>query len=85
MMNTPTEIIALSPRAAAPASSLSLRSVMEANASGALPSTRVGRRRVIFPGDLGSYPGAAGQASSALTTSPSTHQGSRRSGKRQRG
>jgi excisionase family DNA binding protein len=85
-MNTPTEIIALSPRAAAAASSLSLRTVMQAIASGELPSTKLGRRRLVFRQDLEWYLRSAGSSPTAPKHSPATQDHlRRRSGTRQRG
>lgn len=85
-MNETTGMIAFSPRKAAEASSLSLRTLMTAIASGELPSTKKGRRRLIFRGDLETYLRAAGPSSCAPTSSRSTrNQSSRRSGTRQRG
>ena len=81
-----TGVIAFSPRKAAEASSLSLRTLMTAIASGELPSTKKGRRRLIFRVDLESYLRSAGPSSCAPTPSPATRHGaSRRSGTRQRG
>ena len=47
--------IALSPKAAAESSSLSLRTIMQAVASGALRSSKKGRRRIILVRDLALY------------------------------
>ena len=49
------DAIAFSPRQAALISSLSLRTITAAVASGELPSFRKGRRRVIFRADLEAY------------------------------
>jgi excisionase family DNA binding protein len=50
-----TAIIAYSPRGAADACSLSLRSIMTAIAAGKLPSVKKGRRRLVFAADLEAY------------------------------
>jgi excisionase family DNA binding protein len=52
LLNT---VISYSPTQAAAATSLSLRTIAAAVASGGLPSTKVGRRRVIFKDDLETY------------------------------
>jgi len=54
-MKQSSAVVAYSPRTAADASSLSLRTVMAAIASGQLRSFKKGRRRVIFSSDLDSY------------------------------
>jgi excisionase family DNA binding protein len=48
-------VIAYSPRTAAEVSSLSLRTVMTAIASGELRSVKKGRRRIVFAVDLENY------------------------------
>ena len=53
--NTMTPKMAFSPTEAAQASSLSLRTVMSAIASGELPSMKVGRRRIVLAEDLESF------------------------------
>jgi excisionase family DNA binding protein len=48
-------VIAYSPRSAAAVSSLSVRTVMAAIASGELRSVKKGRRRIIFAADLEAF------------------------------
>lgn len=66
-MKESAAVIAYSPQGAADASSLSLRMVMAAIASGELASVRKGHRRIIFSADLEAYLRSARPAGTSPT------------------
>ena len=54
-ISSPVPVLAYSPQGAALASSLSIRKIREAIATGELRSRKKGRRRIILAGDLNRY------------------------------